>query len=106
MLKHRFYVIISDFGSDGAVEEFDMRPWDEKPLEALDRLKQCTFEPLHIIECIPGELCEDRSEEFALMWFREMQRDGWMTGDALPDFVWRHLPASVDVGHRPIHVEL
>ncbi len=101
MAKHRFYVIVCDYGSDGTVEEFEMRSWYEKPLEALDRLKACTFEPLYVLECIPGELCEDCSEEMALLWFRELQRDGWMTGDTLPDFVWRHLPASVDVGYRP-----
>ncbi len=102
MARHRFYVIVSDYGSDGIVEEFEMRHWDEKPTEALDRLKACTFEPLYILECILGELCEDRSEDFALMWWRELQRGGWTTGDVLPDFVWRHLPANVDVGYRPI----
>ncbi len=98
-MQHRFYVIVSD-EADGLVEEFKLQPWDEKPIEALDRLKECLFEPIAIIECIPGELCEDRSTEFALMWWRELQRDNWMPGDGLPDFVWRHLPADIDVGYR------
>jgi hypothetical protein len=49
---------------------------------------------------------QDVTEDFAIIAKQKWIEDGHTLGvDTLPDFVWRHLPASEDSGYRGPHVD-
>ncbi len=78
------------------VAEFDIPERDETIASVIARIGEQLFPVAHVLR--NGE---DLSEIVAIEWLRMLKRDGWVTGDPVPDFIWRHIPASYDLGYRP-----
>ncbi|MGC8534888.1 MAG: hypothetical protein ACP5QR_05070 [Rhizomicrobium sp.] len=99
-----FYVIVCETPPDPRAEvqgrglfvaEFEIPERDETTADAIRRISEQIFPVAHILRND-----HDVSTLVAMQWLHGLKRDGWTPGDPLPDFIWRHIPASYDVGHR------
>jgi hypothetical protein len=99
-----FYTIICETPPDPRAEtqgpglfspEFEIPTHNETILDVIERIKEQLFPVAYVLR---GDT--DVTELIALEWFRTLVRDGWVVGAPVPEFIWRHVPASVDLGYR------